>query len=131
MIKLRYSVRTDWLFYLFVLSYSYLVISMTVSLWFGGGVNIFASYSEAATIDEIIVDANKVYWSKTTFLFLTLFLYSFRLDYRFVAGLGATFWSLSLILMFGTTQNLIIAAFIGVGLIVQQIWRKQILSAKQ
>ena len=76
--KLLNNIRTDWLFYFLVLGYLYLVASMTVQLWFGDGVNIFASYSTPTTPAEILLDANKVYWSKTSFLFLTLLLLAFN-----------------------------------------------------
>ncbi|MEM7117127.1 MAG: hypothetical protein AAF614_32135 [Chloroflexota bacterium] len=126
MIKPRYKIVKNWLFYLFVIGYAYFVLNMTFQLWFGSGINIFATYSEATIAAEMIVDANKVYWSKTTFLFLTLVLYAFNLDYRFAVGIGATFWSFSLILMFGLASILIMNALLGPLLILQQIWRKQI-----
>ncbi|MEM7346419.1 MAG: hypothetical protein AAF485_19435 [Chloroflexota bacterium] len=128
MIKPRYEVSKNWLFYIFVIGYAYFVTNMTYSLWFGGGVNIFATYSDAATVAEVIVDHNKIYWSKTTFLFLTLFLYAFNLDYRFVVGLGATFWSVSLLLMFGSAPILIMNVVLGSLLIVQHIWWNRIFS---
>ncbi|MEO0895334.1 MAG: hypothetical protein AAFY71_02865 [Bacteroidota bacterium] len=126
---LRYSIRTDWLFYLLVIGYAYLIANMTFRLWFGEGINIFATYSEAPTAESMLIDANKVYWSKTCFLFLTLFLYSLRLDYRFVAGLAATFWSVSLITMFGPSPILLFVSALGGGLIIQQLARKQIHSS--
>ncbi len=126
--NLRYNLRTDWLFYLLVISYAYLILNMTSRLWFGGGINIFASYSTASTPADMLVDANKVYWSKTCFLFLTIFLYSLNLDYRFVAGAAASFWAGSLIIMFGPTPVLISVAILGTALITQQVLRKQILS---
>lgn len=126
MIKLRYNIWTNWPFYLLVLGYVYLVFNMTYALWFGDGVNIFASYSEPTTSAAILLDANKVYWSKTSFLFLTLFLYSFGLDYRFVAGVGATFWASSLIIMFGPTGTLLFTLVIGIILIGQQLWFNQV-----
>ncbi len=128
MIKPRYEVSKDWVFYIFVIGYAYFVTNMTYFLWFGGGVNIFATYSDAATAAEVIVDHNKIYWSKTTFLFLTLFLYAFNLDYRFAVGLGATFWSVSLLLMFGPAPILIMNVVLGSLLIIQQIWRNQVFS---
>jgi len=130
MASLRYQIRTDWLFYLLVLSYAYLVCKMTYALWFGGGINIFASYSDAATASEMIVDANKVYWSKTCFLFGTLLLVGLNVDIRAAAGLGATFWATSLIVMFGASPTLIAALVIGVLLVGQQVLRKA-LFAKQ
>lgn len=125
MISLRYKIRTDWLFYLLVLSYAYLVFKMTYALWFGGGINIFASYSDATSAPEMIVDANKVYWSKTCFLFGTLLLVGLNVDIRAAAGLGATFWSASLIAMFGASPTLIAALVIGLLLLGQQISRKE------
>lgn len=124
MVSLRYQIRTDWLFYLLVLSYAYLVCRMTYALWLGGGVNIFASYSDAATASEMIIDANKVYWSKTCFLFGTLLLVGLNVDIRAAAGLGATFWSASLIAMFGASPTLIAALVIGLLLVGQQVLRK-------
>lgn len=127
--QLRYTLRKDWIFYLLVLGYSYLILKMTVSLWFGGGINIFASYTEVTTLEETLLNANKVYWSKTCFLFLTLFLFALNFDYRFVVGIAATFWATSLIMMFGINPTLIAVGLIGVALIIQQVVRKQILSA--
>lgn len=123
MTSLRYQIRSDWLFYLLVLSYAYLVVSMTYRLWSGGEVNIFATYSDAATAPEMIVDANKVYWSKTCFLFGTLLLIGLNVDIRAAAGLGATFWSASLIVMFGASPVLLLAFGIGFLLVGQQILR--------
>lgn len=123
MAKLRYHVRTDWLFYLLVLSYAYLVFKMTYQLWFGGGINVFATYSDAATASELLVDANRVYWSKTCFLFGTLLLLGVNVDIRAAAGLGATFWSASLIVMFGASPVLLLAFGIGFLLVGQQILR--------
>ena len=124
--KLRYKIQKDWLFYLLVAGYVYFVANMTIRLWFGGGINIFATYSETVIAAEMIVDANYVYWSKTTFLFLTMFLYSLNVDYRMAAGIGATFWAWSLIIMFGPAQILIMTGVVGPLMIAQQIWRKQI-----
>ncbi|MEM6263915.1 MAG: hypothetical protein AAGI38_15480 [Bacteroidota bacterium] len=126
---LRYNIRTDWLFYLVVLGYLYLILNMTIRLWFGEGINIFSSYSHATTAAEMLVDANKVYWSKTCFLFLTLLLFTLNIDYRLVVGIAATFWASSLVLMFGPTPVLIGVAVLGSGLIVQQLIRKQIFSS--
>ncbi len=126
---LRYKIRTDWTFYLLVIGYVYLILNMTLRLWFGEGINIFATYSGATTDAEMLIDANKVYWSKTCFLFLTLLLYALNFDYRFVVGMAASFWSASLILMFGVNSVLLGVAILGVILIIQQILRKQIRSA--
>ncbi|MCI4671854.1 MAG: hypothetical protein MRZ79_27175 [Bacteroidia bacterium] len=126
--KLRYKLGKDWLFYLMVLGYAYLIINMTVKLWFGGGINIFATYSDAADPAAMLIDANKVYWSKTCFLFLTLLLYGLNFDYRFASGLAASFWSGSLMLMFAPSPVLIFVALIGNALVGQQIWRKQVFS---
>lgn len=124
--KLRYSLKDGWLFYFLVCSYAYLVGMMTRDLWFGNGVNIFASYSGATDAAAFVVDANKVYWSKTSFLFLSLFLFALNFDYRAAVGIGATFWAGSLIYMFGPTPTLIVAFLIGFALIVQQIARREI-----
>ncbi|MEO1712778.1 MAG: hypothetical protein AAFU60_05525 [Bacteroidota bacterium] len=121
---LRYKLQTDWAFYLLVLGYSYLILNMTVRLWFGEGINIFATYSDAPTAAEMLVDANKVYWSKTCFLFLTLLLYSLNFDYRFATGIGASFWSGTLILMFGPSPVLLAVGILGMLLVTQQIVRK-------
>ena len=126
--KLRYAIRTDWLFYLMVMGYAYLILNMTFRLWFGEGINIFATYSNASSAAEMIVDANKVYWSKTCFLFLSLLLYALNFDYRAALGVGATFWSSSLIVMFGMTPILFGVFIIGVSLLGQQAFRKQLLS---
>ncbi|MEM6964980.1 MAG: hypothetical protein AAF573_09455 [Bacteroidota bacterium] len=126
--NLRYNIRRDWAFYLLIIGYSYLILNMTFRLWLGDGINIFANYSEAASAAEMLVDANKVYWSKTCFLFLTLLLYFLNFDYRFAAGFGATFWSISLIFIFGTSPILIGVAINGGILVIQQVLRKQIFS---
>ncbi|MEL6841880.1 MAG: hypothetical protein AAFP02_01595 [Bacteroidota bacterium] len=126
--NLRYQIRTDWVFYLLVIGYTYLILNMSIRLWFGGGINIFATYSEATSATEMLVDANKVYWSKTCFLFLTILLYALNFDYRFVAGVAASFWAASLILMFGASPVLIAVASVGLMLVIQQIVRKQIFS---
>ena len=123
---LRYRIQTDWAFYLLVIGYAYLIINMTLRLWFGEGINIFATYSAATTDAEMLIDANKVYWSKTCFLFLTLLLYALNFDYRFVVGVAAGFWSGSLILMFGTSPILLAVALLGTALVIQQILRKQL-----
>lgn len=120
---LRYSLRTDWLFYLFLASYAYLIINMTVRLWLGGGVNIFASYSDAVTSAQFIADANKIYWSKSCFLFGTLLLIGLNISFRAAFGLGATFWAGSLILMFGISPNVLGALILGMLIVIQQMRR--------
>ena len=129
--NLRYHIRTDWLFYLLIIGYAYLILNMSFRLWFGDGINIFAGYSKAATAAEMFIDANKVYWSKTSFLFLTLLLYFLNFDYRFAAGIAASFWAGSLMLMFGPTLILVCVALLGLGLVVQQIVRKHIRSNQE
>ncbi|MCI5043417.1 MAG: hypothetical protein MRY72_01870 [Aquisalinus sp.] len=124
--KLRYGLKAGWLFYFLVISYAYLVGSMTMELWFGGGVNIFASYSNATDPAAMVVDANKVYWSKTSFLFLSLFLFALNFDYRAAAGIGASVWAGSLIFIFGVTPVLMVALLTGIGLIFQQVMRKEV-----
>lgn len=124
--SLRYNIRTDWLFYLLVLGYGYLVFNMTARLWFGEGVNVFASYSNVSDPVEMLVDANKVYWSKTCFLFGTILLVALNFDFRTAAGIGATFWAVSLIVVFGTSPTLIAVASLGILLVVQQVWRRSI-----
>ncbi|WOE75538.1 hypothetical protein [Alterisphingorhabdus coralli] len=125
---MRYSLKSDWLFYLFLLSYAYLIINMTARLWFGDGVNIFASYSDAALPAQVIIDANKVYWSKTCFLFSILLLMGLNVDFRAAAGLGGVFWSSSLMIMFGFSQTLIGAFAMGLLLVALQLWRGQFFS---
>ncbi|MEM9729080.1 MAG: hypothetical protein AAF997_10870 [Myxococcota bacterium] len=121
----RLNVRTDWLFYLFLVAYGALIIRMTLGLWSDAGINVFATYSSAATPTEMIVDANKVYWSKTCFLFGTLLLAGLNVDLRAAVGLAATFWSVSLIVMFGASPNLVAALVAGTLLVAQQVWRRQ------
>ena len=111
-----------------VIGYAYLILKLTFSLWLGEGGNVFTTYSDATTNAEMLIDANKVYWSKTCFLFLTLLLYSLNFDYRFAAGLASTFWAVSLILMFGVSPILIGVTILGIALFVQQIFRKQVFS---
>ncbi|MEM6536998.1 MAG: hypothetical protein AAF668_04640 [Pseudomonadota bacterium] len=129
--KFRYSLRTDWLFYLLIVSYAYLIGTMTEALWFGGGVNIFASYSDATTAEQMVVDANKVYWSKTSFLFLSMFLFGMNFDYRAALGIAASFWAGSLIYMFGPTPVLGVALLNAVGLIVLQTIRGEIWTRRE
>ncbi|MEM6914297.1 MAG: hypothetical protein AAF511_10010 [Pseudomonadota bacterium] len=126
MAGLNTYLQRNWLFFIFLASYGYAITSMTMGLWFGDGVNIFASYSSASTLPEVIIDANKVYWAKTSFLFLTLLLLGLNLNARAAAGLGATFWSTSLIVMFGPTPTLVFTLALGVLLIAQQIRRKRL-----
>ena len=128
--RLRYHILKDWLFYLLLIGYGYLIFNMTYGLWFGGGVNIFASYSDAATVAEITADANKVYWAKTCFLFGTFLLVALNFDFRTAAGMGAIFWSGSLIIMFGATPVLLVVAALGILLTGQQIRRGQTFTAR-
>jgi len=99
---------------------------MTVALWFGDGINVYATYSLAQTAEEMIVDANYVYWSKTGFLFLSMFLISLNFDYRFAVGFACSFWSVSLIAMFGASATLVVAACLAIALMALQVGRRQI-----
>jgi hypothetical protein len=126
----RYNPIKDIPYFLMLASYGFLVISMTFRLWFGDGVNIFASYSSAADPAVMLVDANYVYWSKTGFLFSTLLLYGLKFDYRFVAGVGMLFWAGSLMLMFAPTLVLMVAFLIGASLVGLQVYRGQIRDAE-
>jgi hypothetical protein len=127
---LRYSLRGNWLFYLLVTAYGVLIVRMTLSLWFGDGINIFASYSAASTASEMIVDANYVYWSKTCFLFMTLLLVSLRFDCRFAIGVACTFWATSLITMFGASTVLLVAGVLGVSIALLQVYRGEVMEAR-
>lgn len=122
----RFSLRQDWLFYLFVVSYTYTLGRMTLALWFGDGVNIFTTYTDATDQAAFILDANKVYWSKSGFLFSTLLLIALNLDVRVAVGAAASFWAASLILMFGASATLLFVLALGVGLIGQQVLRRQL-----
>lgn len=126
----RYKLRTDWAFYLLVIGYAYLILNMTFRLWFGEGINIYATYSKATSPSTMLFDANKIYWSKTCFLFLSILLYALNFDYRFAVGFAASFWSGSLMLMFGPSPILVMVALLGVVLIVQQSVRRQIFSSQ-
>ncbi|MEO0691121.1 MAG: hypothetical protein AAFY51_12605 [Pseudomonadota bacterium] len=127
---MRYSLKTDWLFYLFLASYAYLILNMTIRLWFGDGINIFATYSDAALPAQVILDANKVYWSKTCFLFGTLLLTGLGIDFRAAAGTAASFWSVSLIFMFGPSLNLVGALILGVALAALQMKRQELFATR-
>ena len=102
---------------------------MTAKLWFGEGVNIFASYSNAKETADFIVDANKVYWAKTNFLFASILLYALNFDYRTAIGLGSVLWSTILIALFGTSSMLLIILTTGLALVVVQARRRQIWSS--
>lgn len=125
---MRYPIKSDWVFYLFLASYAYLIVSMTARLWFAGGVNVFASYTDTPVSPELILEANQVYWSKTWFLFGTWLLYALRVDFRAAIGLGAIFWSGSLIAMFGWSPNLIGSLVMGIVLVALQIKRGEFLT---
>ncbi|MEM9723930.1 MAG: hypothetical protein AAF909_00515 [Pseudomonadota bacterium] len=129
--KLRYSLLSDWPFYTLLASYAYLVGSMTVALWFGGGVNIFASYTDTIDGPAFVLDANKVYWAKTIFLFSSIALFGFNFDYRAAAGLGAVIWATALILMYGATPVLAVALINGLVLVALQIWRGALFGGSQ
>ena len=126
---LRFDLRKDWLFYAFVVSYALLIGRMTIGLWFGDGINIFATYSPAVDATQMLMDANKIYWSKTCFLFGTLALFSLNIDYRFAVACGAAFWSASLIGMFTLTPILGVTLAGALALCVQQVWRRQVLDS--
>lgn len=123
---LKYNLKTDWVFYLFVASYAFLVTRMTFGLASAEGINIFTSYSSAQDLAQLLEDANKVYWSKSCFLFVTLFLTALNLDFRMAVGIAGAFWSLSLLIMFGPTFNLIAVLIGAVVLLTQQIARGEI-----
>ena len=124
--KLRYSLKNDWVFYLLILSYGFLVARLTYTLWFGGGINLFASYSDSVSSEQMIANANIIYWSKTSFLYLTLLLFSLNFDYRFAVGVGCSFWAISLLVIFGVKPLLIVATIIGLALIAIQLVRKEV-----
>ncbi|MEM0975901.1 MAG: hypothetical protein AAGJ34_00055 [Pseudomonadota bacterium] len=123
---LRYPLSTDWPIYLFILAYATLILRMTYGLWFGDGINIFASYSTPTDPAQVIVDANKVYWSKTCFLFGTLLLVGLGVDFRAAVGLAALFWSGSLILMFGMTFTLGFTLVLAAAIFGLQVYRAQL-----
>ncbi|MEM1142713.1 MAG: hypothetical protein AAGI88_09025 [Pseudomonadota bacterium] len=125
---LRFDIKKDWLLYLFVANYALLIGRMTLGLWSSEGINIFSSYSLAPDAAQMVLDANKIYWSKTCFLFGTLFLFALNFDFRFAFGVAAVFWAGSLSLMFAPTPILLVTLLGAAALCGQQIWRKQILS---
>lgn len=128
---LRYPLKSDWPFYLLVLGYLYTIGRMTFALWFGDGVNIFATYSDAAALEAVVLDANKVYWAKSGFLFSALFLIALNLDVRAAFGLAGTFWAMAIIVIFGATSIPVIASLVnGLVLIALQIYRQQVFAPK-
>ncbi|MEM7268760.1 MAG: hypothetical protein AAF401_05860 [Pseudomonadota bacterium] len=126
----RYKLRTDWLFYILLVSYALTLGNMTVQLWFGGGINIFANYSDAASSATAIADANKVYWSKSCFLFSALLLIGLNVEIRAAFGVAAVFWSSSLLLVFGPTPPLIFTFLLGLALIGLQVRRRELFCPK-
>ena len=131
MFSLRYSIKSDWHFYLLIVAYGGLVGRMTLALWFGEGVNIYETYSSASDATEMLIDANYVYWSKTGFLFLSLFLVSLNFDYRFAVGVACSFWSISLISMFGGSLVLFAAAALGIVLVAIQVRRRGVIDVRR
>lgn len=121
----RYSLKTDWPFYLLGAGYLYTLGRMTLALWFGDGVNVFATYSDAALPPEVILDANKVYWTKSGFLFSALLLIGFNVDIRAAFGLAAMFWASSIMLIFGAITIPVLASFSNGALLVGlQLYRR-------
>ncbi|MEO1658397.1 MAG: hypothetical protein AAFR65_11805 [Pseudomonadota bacterium] len=131
MVGLVNHIRANGIFYVLVMSYGYLIYNMPSALWFGDGVNIFATYSDAQGLSEVVLDANKVYWSKTCFLFLTLLLLALSFDFRAAAGIGAVFWASSLILMFGASTTLIGVLILGGLLILQQVLKGKVFAQRE
>lgn len=127
--RLRYTLRTDWLFYLLVVAYAYSIGAMTFRLWFGDGVNIFASYSDATAMSDVILDHNKVYWAKTSFLFSSIFLFALNFDYRAAVGIAAAIWGGALITIFGPTPPVVFILTNGVLLVALQTWRGELFGA--
>ena len=127
--RLRYNLKTDFLFYLLVVAYAYAIGTMTFRLWYGDGVNIFASYSDATLLSDVILDHNKVYWAKTSFLFSTIFLFAFRFDYRAALGIGAMIWGGALIALFDPTPPVLFMFANGALLTALQAWRGEVFSA--
>lgn len=128
----RYSLKTDWAFYLIVLGYLYTLGRMTLALWFGDGVNIFATYSDASASSEVLLDANKVYWSKSLYLFSTLFLMAINVDIRAAVGIAAFLWASSLILMFGAFSPAMgVALGLGIFLVGLQIKRGEFFAQRR
>ncbi|MEM1236228.1 MAG: hypothetical protein AAGI10_04595 [Pseudomonadota bacterium] len=125
---LRYPLSTDWPFYALLLAYAYLIVRMTSGLWFGDGINIFASYSDTTDPAQFIVDANKVYWAKTCFLFGLLLMMALNVDFRAAAGIGAFYWAVFLMLMFGATPTLAGSVVLGVLTFGLQIYRGEFFS---
>ena len=126
---LRFDIKKDWLIYLFVANYAFMIGRMTLGLWSADGINIFTSYSIAPDDAQLILDANKIYWSKTCFLFSTLLMFALNVDFRFAVGAAATFWAVSLMVMFSVTPTLIGGTIFGLALCAQQIWRGEVFGA--
>ena len=128
----RYPLKSDWAFYLIVFGYLYTLGRMTLALWFGDGVNIFATYSSAVAPPDVLLDANKVYWSKSLYLFSTLFLMALNVDIRAAVGIAAILWSTSLILIFGAfSPPMGVALGLGVIAVGLQLKRGEFFSRRQ
>ena len=127
----RYPLKTDWPFYLLVVGYLYTIGRMTLSLWFGDGINVFATYSDAVALDAVVLDANKVYWTKSGFLFSSLLLIALNLDVRAAFGIAATFWATASIVSFGATTLPVIMSLVnGLVLVGLQVYRGQVFAPK-
>ncbi|MEO0437286.1 MAG: hypothetical protein AAF098_10295, partial [Pseudomonadota bacterium] len=99
---------------------------MTLGLASSEGVNIFEGYSSVQDPVEMLKDANKIYWSKTCFLFGTLLLTTLNFDFRMAVAIAGGFWSLSLLLIFGSNPTLCAVLVGAVVLSGQQVFRGEV-----
>lgn len=102
---------------------------MTVALWFGDGVNVFATYTDVTERAAFTLDANKVYWTKSLFLFSTIFLMAINVDIRAAVGIAAMLWSGLLIAIFGAVSfSLAWIMTLGFVMVALQVKRGEVFS---
>ena len=108
--------RRDWLLWAFVLGHGALIVSLTIGTWVTGA-DVFLDYTSAAASGDYIGDANRVFWAKDCFLFLTVLLLASGLGSRAAVGFGAVFWSVALMVIFSVDLLLMATLILGLALI--------------
>jgi hypothetical protein len=112
------------IFWFFVLCYSLVHLNFEYTFWFTDGWGIFGKYAEAATEADRLLIAQRVYFTKATWMIVLIWLQCLRVPFATALAYSFLLYSVELLLFFPfrsySVLNLLLA-----GAMVIEDWRSR------
>jgi hypothetical protein len=111
------------IFALFIASYTVVHLIFEYNFWFTSGDAIFGKYAEAGHGNALLV-AQKVYFTKATWMFALVWLLVLRVPLRAAITYSFFLYSVELLLLFETRTYLVLNLLLSLGMLVE-LWVKR------